>query len=374
MERQNTPPPSSNTRSSHVSPPTPDVKRRIEENRLKAKALRERSIALERASAENTTVRTPSGFIATPDISIAGQKRSHSSISTAAVPATSRDARQSTKDARADDTMPQAARNFRKYVDHDFSKMTDTKGGFLNAEDDPWNKALHAPKEGEKPAHMTLKEWERHQLLKGLRNRKEGPFEPGLSVLGKGNMKCRECGSLEIDFVWEEVFKCKVCNGCKEKFPEKYSLLTKTEAKEDYLITDPELKDGELLPHLNKPNPHKSHWHDMMLFLRYQVEEYAFNTKWGSAEALDAEFEKRETEKKKRKEEKFKSKLKDLKKKTRTEAYRRSLKGDGKGGKFGDAISNGKHEHEWGQTVENEDGISVKSCVECGMEVEELEF
>jgi DNA-repair protein complementing XP-A cells len=136
--------------------------------------------------------------------------------------------------------MPQAARKFRKYVDHDFSKMTDTKGGFLNAEDDPWNKALHAPKEGEKPAHMTLKEWERHQLLKGLRNRKEGPFEPGLSVLGKGNMKCRECGSLEIDFVWEEVFKCKVCNGCKEKFPEKYSLLTKTEAKEDYLITDRE--------------------------------------------------------------------------------------------------------------------------------------
>lgn len=118
--------------------------------------------------------------------------------------------------------------------------MTDTKGGFLAVEDDPWNKALHAGKEGEKPAHMTLKEWERHQLLKGLRNRKEGPFEPGLSVLDRGNKKCRECGSLEIDFVWEEVFKCMVCNGCKEKFPEKYSLLTKTEAKEDYLITDRE--------------------------------------------------------------------------------------------------------------------------------------
>lgn len=118
--------------------------------------------------------------------------------------------------------------------------MTDTKGGFLAVEDDPWNKALHTSKEGEKPAHMTLKEWERHQLLKGLRNRKEGPFEPGLSVLGGDNKKCRECKSLEIDFVWDEVFKCRVCNGCKEKFPEKYSLLTKTEAKEDYLITDRE--------------------------------------------------------------------------------------------------------------------------------------
>lgn len=113
-----------------------------------------------------------------------------------------------------------------------------------------------------------------------------------------------------------------------------------------------------------------------MLFLRYQVEDYAFNTKWGSAEALDAEFEKREAEKKKRKEDKFKQKLLELKKKTRTEAYRRNLKagGSGKGAKFGDAIGGGKHEHEWGQTVENEEGITIKKCVECGMEVEELEF
>jgi len=112
----------------------------------------------------------------------------------------------------------------------------------------------------------------------------------------------------------------------------------------------------------------------MMLFLRYQVEEYAFKTKWGSAEALDAEFEKREIEKKKRKEDKFNTKLKELKKKTRTEAYRRNLNNSGQGGKFGDAIGSGRHEHEWGQTVENAEGMSVKKCTECGMEVEELEF
>lgn len=112
----------------------------------------------------------------------------------------------------------------------------------------------------------------------------------------------------------------------------------------------------------------------MMLFLRYQVEEYAFKTKWGSAEALDAEFEKRETEKKKRKEEKFKSRLKDLKKKTRAEAYRRNMGKEGKPGQFGDAIGGGRHKHDWGQTVENADGVSVKACVVCGMEVEELEF
>lgn len=114
----------------------------------------------------------------------------------------------------------------------------------------------------------------------------------------------------------------------------------------------------------------------MMLFLRYQVEEYAFNVKWGSAEALDAEFAKREIEKKKRKEDKFKTKLRELKKKTRTEAYRRNLASvaSGKQGEFGDRVGEGRHEHEWGRAVVDEEGISVKRCLGCGMEVEELEF
>jgi DNA-repair protein complementing XP-A cells len=112
----------------------------------------------------------------------------------------------------------------------------------------------------------------------------------------------------------------------------------------------------------------------MMLFLRFQVEEYAFTTKWGSAAALDAEFERREEEKKVRKEKKFKEKLKELKKKTRTDVYRRNLQNGNKGGQFGDRIGSGKHEHEWGRTVENAEGESVKTCLECGMEVEEVEL
>ena len=181
---------------------------------------------------------------------------------------------------------------------------------------------------------------------------------------------CRECGSLEIDWKWEEVFGCAVCSACKDKLPEKYSLLTKTEAREDYLLTEPELKDDELLPHLERPNPHKSTWNNMMLFLRYQVEEYAFSEKkWGSAAALDAEFERRETDKKRRKEDKFKSKLQELKKKTRVEAYKRSQKG-ASGGNFGDEVgARGRHTHSWGRNVDG-----VKKCVECGMEVEELEL
>jgi DNA-repair protein complementing XP-A cells len=175
----------------------------------------------------------------------AGQKRPYSSISTSNVPATLRDGRSTDATShngglnRPLDSI-QPARNFAKYVEYDFSKMTDTKGGFLTAEDDPHNKALHAPGSAdERPAHMTLKEWERHQLLRSLREQKAGPFEPGLSVLRQGeSVKCRECGTMEVDWKWEQVFGCAVCNACKEKVPEKYSLLTKTEAREDYLLTD----------------------------------------------------------------------------------------------------------------------------------------
>ncbi len=313
---------------------------------------------------------------------MAGQKRAYSAVSSSNVPASLRDGR-SAETAKGGGFRPlddiQPARNFAKFVEYDFSKMTDTKGGFLTVEDDPHNKALHAPNADEKPVHMTLKEWERHQLLRSLREQRAGPFEPGLSVLKKEQNKvCKECGSLEIDWKWEDVFGCAVCNICKEKLPDKYSLLTKTEAKEDYLLTDPELKDEELLPHLERPNPHKSTWNNMMLFLRYQIEDYAFSSKkWGSPEALDEEFTKRETDKKKRKEDKFKSKLQELKKKTRVEAYRRSREagGGGGGGGFGDDIRRGgKHTHIWGRAVENEEGVGVKTCIECGMDVEELEF
>lgn len=118
----------------------------------------------------------------------------------------------------------------------------------------------------------------------------------------------------------------------------------------------------------------------MMLFLRCQVEEYALGEKWGSAEALDAEFERRQLQKKTRKEKKYKEKLLDLKRKTRTEAYRRQTgKGLAAGAgpkKFGDAMGSTKHVHDWGGAVEKdgESGMVVRTCLDCGMEIEELEL
>lgn len=43
---------------------------------------------------------------------------------------------------------------------------------------------------------------------------------------------------MDLDPVFFNVFHIYLCPTCKEKFPDKYSLITKTEAKEDYLLTD----------------------------------------------------------------------------------------------------------------------------------------
>jgi DNA-repair protein complementing XP-A cells len=362
MPRPGTPPRTTELFAQAGSPPTPEQVRRTEINRLKAKALREQREASEVAVSP----------LKRSDSTAAGQKRSFATYA-AQTPSTVRDARTDTSINRPLEAI-QPARNLAKYVEYDFSKMTDTKGGFLTADDDPHNKALHADTEG-KPANMTLREWELQQRLRSLRQQRAGPFEPSISnnISDKEPIKCRECGILEVDWKWHEVFDIAVCNACKDKLPDKYSLLTKTEAREDYLLTDPELKDETLLPHLTKPNPHKSTWHDMFLYLRCQVEEYAFSDKkWGSAEALDEEFAKRETEKKKRKETKFKNKLADLKKRTRLEAHQRRGKS---GGNFGDDLSDGKHVHEFGRLVDNsETGMAVKTCTVCGFEIEELEL
>ena len=191
---------------------------------MKAKAIRDRleaEAAQQQPSPDNPSV-------------VAGQKRPLSSSTSSAgqPPPNLRDGRTNDANHRPLDSI-RPARNFAKYVEYDFSKMTDTKGGFLTAEDDPHNKVLHAAGRDGKPAHMTQKEWEQ-QLLAS--KRKEGPFEPCLGYAQE--TKCRECNGLDVDRKWEDVFKCSVCNKCKEDFPEKYSLLTKTEAKEDYLLTD----------------------------------------------------------------------------------------------------------------------------------------
>ena len=108
----------------------------------------------------------------------------------------------------------------------------------------------------------------------------------------------------------------------------------------------------------------------MQLFLRYQVEARAL-AKWGSFEAMDAEFEKRTNEKRRKKEEKFRIKLRELKNKTRVETWKRKSSGELGAGR-GAGPGGGKHEHVWGLLLEKGDGVTVRTCEDCGFEVEEI--
>lgn len=202
------------------------------------------------------------------------------------------------------------------------------------------------------------------------------------------NPKCRECQSIDIDYTYKKIFGCLVCNKCKDEYPEKYSLLTKTECKEvrfylprplslltgnqDYLLTDrklsiqshdaerlltgvAELRDRELLPHLLKANPHKSTFANMMLYLRCQVEDFAWK-KWGSPEALDAEWERRTEEKKNKKNKKFEQGLLDLRRRTREGVWQRRR--------------DQEHKHAFGVTEVIGDGMGRQICHECGFTID----
>jgi DNA-repair protein complementing XP-A cells len=127
------------------------------------------------------------------------------------------------------------------------------------------------------------------------------------------------------------------------------------------MILAAELRDEELLPHMLKPNPHQATWNNMMLFVRYQVEEFAWK-KWGSPEELDKEFFRREEEKRKKKGKKFEKALRELRRKTREGIWQKR--------------KDEEHIHDFGAVHFDDDsesdgeGLGKQRCKECGFEIE----
>ncbi|KAJ3360991.1 hypothetical protein HDU91_004175 [Kappamyces sp. JEL0680] len=95
----------------------------------------------------------------------------------------------------------------------------------------------------------------------------------------------------------------------------------------------------------------------MLLYLRSQVEEFAWK-KWGSSEALDVEFERRD-----------KAAVAKKEKKTRTSLWD-STQLDLKIG----AKAMGDHEHVFASAVDKGNGLKKQTCTTCGMAVEFEEF
>lgn len=105
----------------------------------------------------------------------------------------------------------------------------------------------------------------------------------------------------------------------------------------------------------------------MMLFLREQVEAFAFK-KWGGPDGLDNEWAKRVEETKKKKGKKFEKGLRDLRKKTRESMWQMKKDEEHKH-KFGVVERAGSDDEGDGGP-----GPGVQRCVECGFEIEVEEF
>lgn len=236
------------------------------------------------------------------------------------------------------------------YIEYDFSTMKDSRGGFLDMAD---TNGLKGPEE----EPQSLQEWKEKQKQELLVKELAPPLDLSAAP------RCFECESLEIDANLHTNFGVRVCRRCMKEKPEKYALLTKTECREDYLLTEPELKDTLLLRRIEKPNPHG--FLRMQLFLRLQIEEYAWK-KWGSAEGLDAEWERREKARLDRRDKRYQAKMKEMRKKTRAEEYTRKLR-NGQG-------LDDRHVHDWLAPLVDtgNDRLVRRRCIDCGIETEEV--
>lgn len=175
------------------------------------------------------------------------------------------------------------------------------------------------------------------------------------------NEKCIHCNSIELDGFLKSSFFLNVCENCRQVHSDRYSLITKTTAREEFLLTEEELADKEHLPFITKPNPHKSTWSDMHLYLRENVINFSIK-KWGSLEALEKEINAREAAKEARKEKRFKEKLKELKRKTRSSAIKNSLS----------QPNPERHRHSFDSDSNNNGGQRI--CKICGIKIEQEEF
>lgn len=179
---------------------------------------------------------------------------------------------------------------------------------------------------------------------------------------------CSLCQSIEIDEYLKKNFKVFICAKCKEENRDAYSLITKTTAKEKYLLSEEELADTAILPSVCRPNPLKTSWSQMRLYLKVQVENFA-TTKWGTLKNLEEELINRASAKEIRAEKRFKASLKgtgilahflifvDLRRKTKI--GRKNLSKD----------DEPQHRHDYIDSPEGK-----KKCRDCGLciDVEEL--
>ncbi|KAM3938056.1 DNA repair protein complementing XP-A cells [Leptodactylus fuscus] len=176
--------------------------------------------------------------------------------------------------------------------------------------------------------------------------------QPG-PVLEFDYLICEDCGKDFMDSYLSNHFDLAVCDGCRDA-EEKHKLITRTEAKKEYLLKDCDIDKREpVLKYILKKNPHNSHWGDMKLYLKLQIVKRSLEV-WGTEDALEEAKEVRQDNRDKMKQKKFDKKVKELRRAVRSSIWRKDASG---------------HQHEYGPEEHIEEDMYKKTCTTCGHEL-----
>lgn len=117
------------------------------------------------------------------------------------------------------------------YFEYDLSKMVNSKGGFLVGDGGNVDMDL-IRKEKERELQRSIHNLDLREYYYLLSTLISNLFLPSAMFLDPAlNPKCKECQTVDIDPSFLRGFNCLVCKKCQNEYPEKYSLLTKTECK-----------------------------------------------------------------------------------------------------------------------------------------------
>ncbi|XP_062620427.1 DNA repair protein complementing XP-A cells homolog [Saccostrea cucullata] len=169
-------------------------------------------------------------------------------------------------------------------------------------------------------------------------------------VLESDALLCDDCGKEFMDSWLLTTYNVNVCDVCKED-TEKHPLVTKTEAKDRYLLKDSDLEIRDPpLKFIIRKNPRNPRWGDMKLYYEPQVYDRAMEV-WGSEEGLEKAHDQRSTKRETAKRKKFDKKVKELRLAVRSSLVK---------------VNSGPHEHEYGpESYDGESDMYSVAC-ECG--------
>uniref|UniRef100_A0A1A8MEF5 Xeroderma pigmentosum, complementation group A n=1 Tax=Nothobranchius pienaari TaxID=704102 RepID=A0A1A8MEF5_9TELE len=174
-------------------------------------------------------------------------------------------------------------------------------------------------------------------------------------VIEPDYLLCDDCQKPFMDSFLGNTFDLSVCDKCRDN-EEKHKLISRTEAKQRFLLKDCDLDKREPpLRFILKKNPHNSRWGDMKLYLLLQVEKRCMEV-WGSEEALEEAKETREENKEAKKQKRFNKKVKELRRAVRSSMWTKDTS---------------VHQHQYGpeEVVDPEDDLYKKTCTSCGHEL-----